>query len=333
MRAMVLDKQAPIDDAPLAFRDMPVPEPGAGEVRLRVRACGICRTDLHIIEGDLEARRLPLIPGHQIVGVVDEVGESVDETWRGRRVGVPWVHRTCGACRFCKSGRENLCENIRFTGYDVHGGYAEYACAAADFVVPLPEDAGDLDMAPLLCAGVIGYRALKLSGAAKGDVLGMVGFGASAHVTIQVARHLGIEVHAATRAVSHRRHAEELGASWTGSIDDAPPAPWNAAIIFAPAGSTVPKALRHMDKGATIALAGIHMSPIPEINYDDLWGERVIRSVANMTRDDARELIEIAHEAKVRTKVNTYSLDEANRGLAEMKSSAIDGAAVLVVDE
>lgn len=327
---MLLQRQTPITAAPLIAREIEVPSPGPGEVRLRVRACGICHTDLHIVEGDLAPHRLPIVPGHQVVGTIDAVGGGVDSTRIGSRVGLPWPYRTCGACKFCRSGRENLCDGALFTGWDVNGGFAEWCVAPAEFIYDLPGEIDDAHTAPLLCAGIIGYRSLRLSGATPGSRLGLVGFGAAAHIAIQIAVARGVEVHVATRSPSHRRLAEDLGASWCGDARDDPPARWDAAIIFAPAGELVAKTLRHMEKGATIALGGIHMSPIGPIDYADWWGERVIRTVANSTRDDARELLAEAARVGVTTHVVEYALADANRALADLKASRIDGAGVLI---
>lgn len=327
---MLLQKQAPIAEAPLLAREIETPRPGRGEVSLRVRACGICHTDLHIVEGDLAPRRLPIVPGHQVVGEIDAVGEGVDPSRIGTRVGLPWLHRTCGICRFCRSGRENLCDDARFAGWDVDGGFAEWCVAPDDFVYELPPEIDDVHAAPLLCAGIIGYRSLRLSGAVPGSRLGLVGFGAAAHIAVQIAVARGIEVHVATRSTAHRRLAAELGVSWCGDADERPPARWDAAVIFAPAGELVAKTLRNMEKGATIALGGIHMSPIGPIDYADWWGERVIRTVANSTRDDGRELLAEAARIGVTTHVAQYALADANRALADLKASRIDGAGVMV---
>ncbi|MCL4234933.1 MAG: zinc-dependent alcohol dehydrogenase family protein [Deltaproteobacteria bacterium] len=330
MRAMLLENQAAIVTAPLVAREIETPAPGPGGVRLRVRACGICHTDLHIVEGDLAPRRMPIVPGHQVVGEIDAVGEGVEPSRIGSRVGLPWLHRTCGECKYCRTDRENLCDDARFTGWDVNGGFAEWCVAPADFVIDLPPEIDAAHAAPLLCAGIIGYRSLRLSGAAPGSRLGLVGFGAAAHIAIQIAVARGIEVHVATRSTSHRRLAADLGASWCGDADDSPPHRWDAAIIFAPAGELVAKTLRNMEKGATIALGGIHMSPIGPIDYADWWGERVIRTVANSTRDDGRELVAEAARVGVKSHVTEYALADANRALADLKASRIDGAGVMI---
>ncbi|MFQ5839122.1 MAG: zinc-dependent alcohol dehydrogenase family protein [Candidatus Methylomirabilales bacterium] len=331
MRAMVLKEPGPVERDRLALTDLAEPEPGPGEVRIRVAACGVCHTDLHTVEGELALPRLPIVPGHQVVGVVEQVGPEVSGLRRGDRVGVPWVHSTCGACSFCRRGLENLCEAIRFTGLHVHGGYAEALIAPAGFVYPIPKGFGDTEAAPLLCAGIIGYRALRLSEIQPGEHLGLYGFGASAHVTIQVARRWGCQVYVFSRSAEHRRHAEALGAVWSGRAEETPPALLDASICFAPAGALVPRALELLRKGGTLALAGIHMSPIPQMPYALLYGERTLRSVANATRQDAREFLALAAEIPIRTEVARFPLEEANRVLRDLKASRLRGAAVLQV--
>ena len=332
MKAMMLQKPMPIEEKPLELVDVPVPEPGPGEVLVRVSMCGLCHTDLHTIEGDLELPLLPLIPGHQIVGTVEELGKGVERWKAGDRVGAAWLLETCGDCRFCSSGLENLCENARFTGYDAHGGYAEYAVLPADFVYALPDGFEDREAAPLLCAGIIGYRALRLSGIEPGGVLGLYGFGASAHVAIQVARHWGCEVLVFSRTEAHREQAERLGASWTGTSKQLPPNNPEASIIFAPAGEIVPDALYVLEKGGTVALAGITMSEIPPLHYErHLYHEKVLRSVTASTREDGRELIRLAAEIPIRTETTLFRLDEANEALWLIKESKISGAGVLEI--
>ena len=331
MRAMLLEKTRLAEENPLRLAEVPLPEPAAGEIRIRVRACGICHTDLHVVEGDLRLPKLPLIPGHQIVGTVDALGAGVEEFREGDRVGVPWLYSTDGVCTFCRKGSENLCDAARFTGYDVDGGYAEAVVAPAAFAYALPAGFADLDVAPLLCAGVIGYRALKLSNIQPGGRLGLYGFGASAHIVIQIARHWGCEVCVFTRAETHRDLARRLGAAWTGAAGEALPAPLDSAIIFAPAGKLVPEALRALNKGGTLALAGITMSAIPEMDYRLLYHERIVRSVANSTRDDVRSLLHLAAEIPVCSAIEAYQLPEANRALQDLKSSKIHGAGVLVI--
>ena len=330
MRALVVRTPGPIEDAPLEAVELPVPEPGPGEVRLRVLACGVCHTDLHIVEGDLPLRLSPVVPGHQVVGEVDAVGQGVARFRPGDRAGVPWLGWTDGTCEFCRRGEENLCIAARFTGWDRHGGYAEYTLAAADFAYPLPAALDPAGAAPLLCAGVVGYRALRLSGARAGDRLGLVGFGGSAHITLQVARHLGCDVLVFTRGETHRAVARELGASWAGGIGDSAPGPLDAAIVFAPAGGLVPLTLALLRPGGTLALAGITMTDIPAMPYELLYRERVLRSVANSTRRDAEELLALAAAIPVRTEITSYPLDAANQALADVKHSRIPAAAVLV---
>lgn len=331
MRAMLLTRQAPVEERPLELREVPLPEPGPGEVRIRVSVCGVCHTDLHITEGDLPLKKQPLILGHQIVGRVDALGPAVGRFRLGERVGVAWLYFACGECRYCLRGRENLCENALFTGYHVDGGFAEYTVAPEAFIYPIPEGFSDEEAAPLLCGGIIGYRALRLSEAGSEDVLGLYGFGASAHVTIQVARHLGCEVYVFTRSQEHKELARALGAAWVGESGDLPPKPLDAAIVFAPAGWIVPKALGALDKGGTLALAGIHMSPIPEFPYELIYGERTLRSVANATREDGEVLLSLAAEVPVRTEVEVYELAEANEVLLRLKERRVQGAAVLKI--
>ncbi len=331
MRAMLLDKPRPAEENPLRLTELPLPNPGAGEIRVQVRACGVCHTDLHIVEGDLALPKLPVVPGHQIVGTVDALGAGVSEFRAGDRVGVPWLYWTDGECAYCRKGLENLCDRARFTGFHADGGYAEAMVVPAAFAYALPEGFSDLQAAPLLCAGIIGYRALQLSNLEAGGRLGLYGFGASAHIVIQIARHMGCEVSVFTRAETHRRLARELGAAWVGAAGEQPPAPLDAAIIFAPAGKLVPEALRALRKGGTLALAGITMSALPEMDYKLLYNERILRSVANSTRDDARNLLRLAAEIPIRTEVETFPLADANHALQNLKSSKIHGAGVVVI--
>ena len=331
---MVLDAPAPIETHPLRLGEVPVPEPAADEVRIKVHACGVCRTDLHVVEGDLEVRRSPIIPGHQVVGVVEAVGSDVRERVVGERVGVAWLHRTCGCCAFCTSARENLCDTPDFTGWTVDGGFAEQVVAPARFTYPLPEGFSDMQAAPLLCAGIVGYRCLRQTGIDDwaGARLGLYGFGAAGHVAIQIARARGAEVYVCTRdREKHQALAEELGARWTGDTVEQPPVALDASIIFAPAGEIVPPALSHLDKGGTLVLGGIHMSPIPELPYELLYRERVVRSVANNTRQDGLEFLEEAAAVPVRTHCETFALEEANLALDRLKHDAIRGAAVLTL--
>lgn len=318
---------------PLSRRDdRPVPAPGPGQLRLRVTACGVCRTDLHVVDGELEHPREALIPGHEIVGRVDAVGEKVDNVAVGDRVGVPWLAWTCGECRFCRSGHENLCDKARFTGYQIDGGYAEYAVADARFCFAIPEVFDDVAAAPLLCAGLIGYRALRMAGVPdRVRRLGLYGFGAAAHIAAQVAVHRGQEVLAFTRPgdTAGQDFARSMGAAWAGGSQDMPPEPLDAAIIFAPVGELVPAALKATIKGGTVVCAGIHMSDIPSFPYRLLWGERVLRSVANLTRRDGEEFFRIAAQVPVRTHTTAFPLDQANEALRRLREGELEGAAVL----
>jgi alcohol dehydrogenase, propanol-preferring len=318
MRAMVLDAPG----RPLRAAEPATPEPGAGQVLIRVSACGVCRTDLHVADGEIRCGRRPLVPGHQVVGTV--VGS-------GERVGVPWLGWTCGECPFCLSGRENLCDRARFTGCDIDGGFAEYAVADERFCFPIPAGYPDLQAAPLLCAGLIGYRSLRMAG--DGERLGLYGFGAAAHIICQVARHEGRRVFAFTRRGDRdgERFARELGAVWAGPSDAAAPEELDAAIVFAPVGGLVPTALRAVAKGGTVVCAGIHMSDIPSFPYADLWGERSIRSVANLTRRDGLEFLALAPKVPVRTTVTAYALGEANAALDDLRAGRLEGAAVIDV--
>jgi propanol-preferring alcohol dehydrogenase len=329
MRACVLKKAAPVGTNPLEFADVAVPKPGKGEVLVRVNCCGVCRTDLHVIEGELPPRKFPVIPGHQVVGVVEQLGEGASRLRVGARVGIPWLHSADQTCEYCRKGMENLCDHPEFTGYTADGGYAEFAVAPEDFVYSIPENFEDQQAAPLLCAGIIGFRCLRISGIKKGGRLALYGFGAAAHVAIQVARHWGVEVFACTRGKNHQELAMKLGAVWAGEAADEPPAKLDAAIIFAPAGELVPPALKALKKAGVLVLGGIHMSPIPEFDYDLLYEERVIRSVANNTRRDGEDFLRIAAEIPIRSQVNLFPLRDANRALNDLKADRINGAAVL----
>jgi propanol-preferring alcohol dehydrogenase len=332
MKAMQFSAPAPIETNPLKYVDVPDPEPGPGQIRIRVRACGVCHTDLHEVEGELPLPKLPLIPGHQIVGTVDKLGPGTSRFQLGTRVGVPWLYSSCGTCKYCRAGKENLCENAQFTGYHVDGGYAQYHVIHEDFAYFLPEGFPDFQAAPLLCAGVVGYRALKLSELKPGQNFGMYGFGATAHVIIQIALHWGCDVYVFTRSKKHQELALQLGAKWAGRAEDTPPAKMDSSIIFAPAGELVPEALRVLDKGGTLALAGIYMTPIPEFDYNTLlYHERTVRSVANATRRDAEELLQIAAEIPIHTEIEVLPLSEANTALRKVKESQINGAAVLEI--
>ena len=328
MRAMVLDSPG----SPLRLAELPRPACGADEVLLKVGACGVCRTDLHILDGELSQPKLPLIPGHEVVGTVLARGQRVGRFALGQRVGVPWLGHTCGHCRYCTSERENLCDDARFTGYTLNGGYAEYAVADQGFCLPLPSGYGDAEAAPLLCAGLIGYRALVAAGDA--ERIGIYGFGAAAHIIAQVARWQGRRVFAFTRPgdLPGQRFAMELGATWAGDSDSAPPENMDAAILFAPVGALIPQALRHTAKGGIVVCAGIHMSDVPAFPYSILWGERSIRSIANLTRRDGEEFLALAPKAGIRTEVETFRLEQANEALERLRNGNIRGAAVLVMD-
>lgn len=328
---MVLKSCSPIEQNPLVEAEVSVPVPNENEVLINIKACGICHTDLHIIEGELPSRKLPLIPGHQIVGVVEGMGERISRFKKGDRVGIPWLNSVCGKCSFCKKGKENLCDNISFTGYNVNGGFAQYISMNERFAYHIPQGFSDLQAAPLLCAGVIGYRAFRLSEIKEGERLALYGFGASAHIVIQMAVFDGIEVYVFTRNREHQRLAEKLGASWVGTAKDKPPSFFDSAIIFAPAGELVTEALWYLQKGGTIALAGIHMSPIPEMDYNLVYNERTIRSVANSTRQDAEELLKIAAKIPIKTEVEVFPLKDANQALQHLKYSKIQGAGVLEI--
>lgn len=332
MKAMALDDCADVCTNPLVLRELPTPEPGPGQVRVRLSVCGVCRTDLHVVEGELPAAKRPIIPGHEAVGIVDRLGPDVRDVKEGDRVGVAWLQETCGRCRFCRSGRENLCPAAAFTGYHRDGGYAEYLVVPATFAYPIPPPFTDEDAAPLLCAGIIGYRALRRSEVQPGQRLGLYGFGASAHITIQVARHWGCEVYVCSLREEHRRLARELGALWVGGAAEAPPEKLHSAIIFAPAGELVPPALRALDKGGTLALAGIHMTPIPVLDYDrDLFQERTIRSVTANTRQDGLDLLREAAAIPIRAHTQCFRLDEANQALQALKAGRVQGAGVLTL--
>lgn len=331
---MTLKETRPVEEEPLVMVEIDDPIPGPKEVRIKVLTCGVCHTDLHIVEGELPLKKLPIIPGHEIAGVVDATGEEVTRFRRGDRAGVAWLNSTCGSCELCAKGNENLCEKARFTGYDVDGGYAQYTVVSEDFAYPIPNGFSDLEAAPLLCAGVIGFRALRLSDIEKGSRLGLFGFGASAHIVIQVARYWGCQVFVFSRSEEHRKLAQQLGAVWTGRAEDEPPAKLQSAIIFAPAGKLVLDALQVLEKGGTLALAGIYMTPIPEMDYQKhLYYERTVRSVANSTRKDAEDLLSLAAEIPIRTEVQEFQLEEANHALLLLKQGKIQGAGVLRVSK
>lgn len=332
MRAMMLTRPGPIGARPLTPVELPDPVPGPGEVRVRVRACATCRTDLHVIEGDLPLPRLPLVPGHQIVGIVDRLGPGSRRFEIGDRVGIAWLRSTCGACPTCRAGAENLCDASRYTGYHVDGGYAELATVPEAFAYAIPPAFTDHAAAPLLCAGIVGFRALRRTELRAGGRLGLYGFGSSAHVVIQLARHRGTEVFVATRGPRHRELARRLGAAWTGDMLDAMPAPLDAAIVFAPVGEIVPAALRAIRKGGVVVLAGIYMSPIPAMEYGPhLFHEKTLRSVEANTREDGEELLRLAAEIPIRPSVTSFPLEAANEALAALQGGRLDGTGILVV--
>lgn len=331
MHALLLRSPAPLASrpSPLELAEIPCPNPGPGQVRVRVEACAICHTDLHIVEGELVPPALPLIPGHQIVGTIDAVGDAVTALREGDRVGVAWLAWTCGVCEFCRTGRENLCEQARFTGYDVPGGFAQATVADAGYVYPLAVRSSDLEAAPLLCAGIIGYRSLRVADVHPGDRVGLFGFGASAHLAIQVARHWGCEAFVFTRSEAHRTLARTLGAAWAGGLEEAAPGPVDRGIVFAPSGAVVIAALAHLRRGGTLAINAIHLDRIPEFPYAALYWERTVRSVANATRRDAEEFLALATELSMRVSIREVRPEEANVALGDLKRGAIQGAAVL----
>jgi propanol-preferring alcohol dehydrogenase len=329
MKAAILASPRPVFERPLQIVDVADPRVRSGHVLLRVRACGVCRTDLHIVEGELPPKQLRIIPGHQIVGEV--VDGATAELPMGARVGVSWLGGTDGTCVYCQKGMENLCDEIVFTGYSVAGGYAEYAFARNDFVYPLPESLDDLHAAPLLCAGIIGFRSLRVAGVERGERVGLFGFGASAHLAIAVLQAWKCEVYVSTRGNSHRQLAESLGATWVGSENEKPPVELDRAVTFAPSGDVVVAALSSLRKGGVVAINAIHLDSIPQFDYDSLlWGERQLRSVANMTRADARDFLALAGQIGLQPKVTVFSLDQANEALMAVKNDAVDGAAVIV---
>jgi propanol-preferring alcohol dehydrogenase len=333
MRAMLLRSQAPIATSPLAAAARPVPRPGPGELRVRVRACATCRTDLHVNEGDLPPRRLPLVPGHQVVGSVDALGPGAARFSIGDRVGIAWLRSTCGACAHCAAGRENLCESSTYTGWTHDGGYAEHCCVPEAWAYPVPPAFDDAEATPLLCAGIIGYRALRRSRVPRGGRLVLYGFGSSAHITLQVARHWGCRVWVVTRDEAHRRLALALGAEWAGGSGDALPVTCDSAIVFAPAGELVPVALRAVDKGGTVALAGIYMTDVPAMAYEPhLFWEKTLQSVTANTRDDGAALLAEAAAIPIRPRIRRYGLADANRALQDLAADRLQGTAVLMVD-
>jgi propanol-preferring alcohol dehydrogenase len=331
MRAMRLKEHAPIEDQPLRLETISSPDPGPHDILVKVIVCGICHTDLHTVEGDITPPRLPISPGHQVVGQVAAVGKSVKGWQEGDRIGIPWLFSADGSCEFCQRGQENLCSNAEFTGFDRDGGYAEFLLADPRYALKIPAGIADVDAAPLLCAGIIGYRALKLADLQKGERVGLVGFGASAHLAIQVALHWDCEVYVFTRSEGHRRLARELGAHWAGGSQDQQPELLDRGVIFAPAGHLVPEILAKLRPAGTLAINAIYMSPIPEMPYERIYQERTLRSVTNLTRQDGLEFLKLAEEIPIRAETETYPLEDANRALLDLKNSEIDGAGVLQI--
>lgn len=331
MRVMSLAKQGKIEGNPLHLVSKRTPKPRKNEITVKVNTCGVCRTDLHIIEGELKSKALPIVPGHQIVGTITEKGPHANRFRTGERIGITWINSSCGVCKFCTTGRENLCRHMRFTGWDVDGGYAEYVTVSQDFAYKIPDVFDDLHAAPLLCAGIIGYRGLKMLHLTEDDTLAIFGFGSSAHIITQVARHIGCDVIAFTRSKEHQKFAKRVGAKWAGDLDSKPPYKPTAAIITAPAGEIVNDALKTVDRGSPITIIDIHMSQIPKIDYDDLYYEKSIMGIANYTRKDAKEFLDIAAEIPIHTKVDKFKLEEANKAISLMKKSKINGSAVLCI--
>ncbi|MBN2503587.1 MAG: zinc-dependent alcohol dehydrogenase family protein [Anaerolineales bacterium] len=333
MKAFQLNGTAQAEEKPLELVDLPVPEPGPGQVRLKIKLCGVCHTDLHTIEGDIHPPHMPVVPGHQVVATIDKLGEGVEQVKVGDRVGVPWLYDADGTCEYCRRGLENLCPNARFTGFHMDGGYAEYMLAEAAYVLPLPDSLTDGQAAPLLCAGIIGYRSLRQADLQKGERLGLFGFGASAHLAIQVARHWDCEVYAFTRSQAHRDLAMDLGAAWAGGSEDKPPKPLDRAVIFAPVGEIVPQALAKLRPAGTLAINAIHMSAIPQMPYELVYGERTLRSVANATYQDGVEFLELGAEIPIVSTVQMYAFEDASQALIDLKHSRINGEAVLQIEK
>lgn len=332
MRAMVLKKPGLIENSPLEMMEVPKKDPAPNEMRLRVKTCGVCHTDLHEVEGELDLPKLPIVPGHEIVAIVDKCGDKISNFKKGDRVGVSWLYSSCKTCKYCIRGQENLCSSAKFTGYHVNGGYAEFTTVNSSYAYPIPDRFSDIAAAPLLCAGVIGYRSIKLSEVTKGERLGLFGFGASAHIVIQIANYWDIETYVFTRSKNHQDHAKELGAKWVGTSKDKPPHKIDRAILFAPVGTLVLDALKSLDKGGTLAINAIHLSDIPPLSWNLLYQERKVLSVANTTRKDAEEFLRIADEIPIKTNTRSYSLEQANLALKDMKESKINGAAVLKIE-
>ncbi|HEX7319698.1 MAG TPA: zinc-dependent alcohol dehydrogenase family protein [bacterium] len=331
MKAMVLEKQQPLESSPLKLKDVPVPEPQAGEVRIKISVCGVCRTDLHICESELPAHKMPVIPGHQIIGLIDKPGESVRKYKTGDRVGVPWLYKTCGKCKYCLMGKENLCADAMFTGYDADGGFAEYMIAPENFIYPVPQQYSDPQAAPLFCAGVIGYQAFNATGLENSGKLGLFGFGSSAHILIQVAVHKGLEVYVVSRTKSELDLAKKLGAEWTGSNIDSLKTFLDAAIVFAPSGELIVKALDKIDKGGKVVAAGIYATPLPGFDYSAIGPEKCLCSIANTTRESVRVFLKAASEFKIKIEINEYKLTDANKALMKIKHSKVSGSTVLII--
>jgi propanol-preferring alcohol dehydrogenase len=332
MKAMVLERPGQVEESPLAERDVAAPEPGNGEILVQVEVCGVCRTDLHVVEGERPPHKPGIVPGHEIVGRVARAGPGSSRFKVGDRVGVAWLHRSCGSCEYCRRGQENLCVEPQFTGYDVDGGYAEFTLADEAFAYPLPAEVPTSTLAPLLCAGIIGYRALRRSEVKPGERIGLYGFGASAHIVIQIALHWGCEVYVSSRDEKHQAMAREMGAAWVGGADERPPRKLNGAILFAPVGNLVPPIMEDLDSGGALAIAGIYLTQIPALDYDrHLFRERTIRSVTANTREDGRELLRLAAEVPLTARTQSFPLDQANEALRRLKHDEISGAAVLEV--
>ncbi len=332
MKAMLLKTSQPVEANPLVLSNLPTPSPSSGEILVRVRACGVCHTDLHTAEGEIRGAKMPIIPGHQVVGYVEKLGPGVRRFKRGNRVGIPWLYRTCGRCTDCLTDHENLCREAQFTGYHVDGGYAQYIVVSELFACTIPDKYDDYQAAPLLCAGIIGYRAIRISELKPEEKLGLFGFGASAHIVIQIAKHWGCHVYVFSRSDGHRKLAEQLGAAWTGSSEQSPPVLLDRAILFAPAGRLILDALRNLRRGGTLAIAAIYLDRIPEMDYiTHLYGERTIRSVTASTRKDAEELLSLASQIPIHTQIQTFSLQDANQALQLLKAGKINGAGVLKI--
>lgn len=331
MRAMVLEKPDLVENKPLLSKDIEKPQPNDNEILIKVKYCGVCHTDLHVVEGELKKPKLPLIPGHEIIGQVEKLGKDVKDLSIGDKVGVAWIHSSCNSCKYCAKDQENLCDNAKFTGYTADGGYGEYTIVPNSFAYKLPNGLGEMESAPLMCAGVIGYRSFRLSDIRPGQRLGLFGFGASAHIVIQIAKNQDCDVYVFTRSKNHQDHAKELGADWVGSLNDMPPNKIDSGIIFAPAGPVVLDALKVLDKGGTLAINAIYMTDIPPLSWDLLWEERKIVSIANVTHQDAIEFLKLAKSIKIKTEIVPYDLEDANIALLDLKKSKFNGAGVLKI--